>query len=133
MSDPVEDALLQANQTFYDSFRSADHEGMAVLWSKEHAVSCIHPGWQVLVGREEVLGSWRAILTSERPDVVCEEPRAFVLGDGGGYVVCVERIGDGALSATNCFVREGGGWRIVHHQAAPVAQIDLEVPASGLN
>ena len=130
--DSVEDALLRANQAFYDAFASADVEAMAELWSEQHPVACIHPGWQVLLGRDEVLASWRAILLNEGPAVECREPRAFGQGDAG-FVVCLERIGDGVLSATNCFVLEAGVWRMLHHHAGPVAQVEMEVPASGLN
>jgi hypothetical protein len=41
-------------------------------------------------------------------------------------VVCEEQIADDVLVATNVFVRERGGWKLAHHQAAPVASEMLE-------
>jgi hypothetical protein len=34
-------------------------------------------------------------------------------------VLCHEHVEQTALAATNVFVREGGGWKMVHHQAGP--------------
>jgi hypothetical protein len=43
-----------------------------------------------------------------------------VLGESG-YIVCYEAIDGGFLVATNVFVREDGGWKMVHHQSAPTS------------
>jgi hypothetical protein len=37
-------------------------------------------------------------------------------------VVCIEIIeGSALLAATNVYRRAGGAWRMVHHQASPIA------------
>ena len=89
----------------------------------ETPVACIHPGWDALVGREAVMESWAAILGGPgAPQIRCEAPRAFVLGPSA-FVICREVLEQqGWLIATNVFAREGGGWRMVHHQAGPAAQ-----------
>ena len=93
---------------------------MDALWARETPVACIHPGWDVLLGREPVMESWTAILGGPgAPQIRCEAPQAFVLGDGA-FVVCREVLGQqGWLIATNVFAREDGVWRMVHHQAGP--------------
>jgi hypothetical protein len=99
-------------------------EAMAALWADGERVSCIHPGWNVLAGRETVLESWRAILANpDQPRVVAGGATATVV-DGVAIVVCRELVGGSPLAATNVFVRQDGRWRLLHHQAGPVAHLD---------
>lgn len=117
----VELEVLEANEAFYQAFASRDFLAMSRLWAEHHPVACVHPGWDVLDGREEVLSSFRAILGSEAaPRLSCSLAQARVLGETA-FVTCHELVGGGRLAATNVFVREGGRWRIVHHQASPIA------------
>jgi len=47
-------------------------------------------------------------------------------------VTCGESVGNSLLAATNLFVRENGGWRLVHHHASPVARAYVkEGPQAG--
>lgn len=113
--------VLAANQAFYDAFSHHDVAAMEAVWSHRTDLACIHPGWEAIVGRREVLSSWRAILSSpEAPPVECVEAVAHVIGDVA-YVVCNEVLPGAELCATNVFVREDGLWKLVHHQAGPVA------------
>jgi hypothetical protein len=41
-------------------------------------------------------------------------------------VVCYEVLDGGVLIATNGFVRESDGWRMVHHQAGPANDLPSE-------
>lgn len=117
------DAVLAANAAFYAAFASGAFEELAELWADDDDISCIHPGWPVIIGRAAVIGSWRDILMSPaRPRIVCREPYAIVSGDAG-RVLCVEFIAPMALAASNHFRRIGGVWRMVHHQSSPIAQI----------
>jgi hypothetical protein len=47
-----------------------------------------------------------------------------------GFVVCHEVLPEGVLVATNVFVREDGAWKVVHHQAGPVATAAAEPPSA---
>lgn len=96
---------------------------MERMWADDDAISCIHPGWPAIVGRATVIGSWRDILQNpERPQIVCAEPQAIVDGDSA-RVLCIEIVDGTALAAANHFRRVGDGWRLVHHQSSPIAQI----------
>ena len=128
MSDTLEAQLLRVNAAFYEAFASRDIEAMDELWARGVEVACVHPGWQALHGRDEVMASWRAILLGgNAPDIHCEAATALPLGDSAGLVVCTERIEGEALVATNTFVREGGLWHVAHHQSGPLSQ-PLELP-----
>jgi ketosteroid isomerase-like protein len=120
MSD--ETTIIAANAAFYTAFATGDFAALAGLWADDDSVSCIHPGWPAIVGRANVIESWRDILKSpERPQVVCAEPHAIIDGDQG-RVICVELVEGVPLAATNHFKRIDGDWRLVHHQSSPIAQ-----------
>lgn len=115
------DAVLFANEAFYRAFADRDAEALAGAWSKDAPVTCVHPGWGRLVGRDAVVKSWTAILRNpESPSIRCHDPRATIHGDVA-WVLCFEEIERNYLIATNVFAREGSLWRMVHHQAGPTA------------
>jgi len=119
MSDT--DAILAANTAYYRAFSTGDAAAMGRIWA-EDGVSCVHPGWTPLIGRAAVIESYRGILTSpNRVHIAHREDTAIVTGDEG-RVVCIEIVeGSALLAATNFFRRIGGAWRMVHHQASPIA------------
>ena len=116
MSNP--EAVLFANEAFYAAFRSGDMRAMAAVWAEDHEIVCLHPGAGPIIGRAEVLESWRQILRNPTP-ITAIEPRVVLTGESSAFVTCFEVIGDGALIATNIFLRQGRLWRMVHHQAGP--------------
>ena len=119
------EAILFANEAFYAAFAGKGYAAMDSLWA-DGEVTCIHPGWPPLRGREAVMKSWRDILGHEPPDVSAHHAEA-ALQNGVAVVTCIELIpGPGrpqALSATNMFVKQGNAWKIVHHQAG-IANVD---------
>jgi len=115
MSDHA--AVLFTNESFYVAFAGRDLQAMEALWARDAQVTCTHPGWETVVGREDVLRTWEAILGNpDAPKIACHPAIAHVFGDAA-YVVCYEVLEGGFLAATNVFVREDGAWRMVHHQA----------------
>jgi ketosteroid isomerase-like protein len=115
------DAILFANEAFYLAITHRDIDAMSQVWAERGPVACLHPGWAALYGREEVLDSWRRILShDEAPKIICREPQVQVHGDVA-VVVCYEDIDGQLLVATNIFRREGRSWQMVHHQAGPTA------------
>lgn len=128
-------ALLFANETFYRAFAERDVTLMGALWADAEPITCLHPGWPPIEGRDSVLQSWHAILTGPAsPDIECLHARAGIHGDTG-IAICYERIGPDYLLATNIFIRSGEGWLMVHHQsgAAPDPEEDVPAPRRRLN
>ncbi len=122
-----EEAALFANDRFYTAFCAHDFEAMDELWASTGLI-CVHPGWQPLHGREEVMASWQAILGEETaPQVRCRLPRATIHGDTA-FVICIEDLGESFLCATNVFTREGTEWRMIHHHAGPVHIQEQDLP-----
>jgi len=126
-----DDAVLAANAAYYRAFSTGDVVAMARVWA-EDGVSCVHPGWPPLVGRDDVIESYRSILTNRnRVRITHQDDVAIVTGDEG-RVLCIEIVEGAALAATNFYRRVGGDWRMVHHQASPIAlgEDDDEAPPS---
>jgi ketosteroid isomerase-like protein len=118
----TDDAILAANAAYYRAFSTGDFAAMTGIWADD-GVSCIHPGWPALVGRDDILDSYRGILASRtRPRIAHQDDTVIVTGDEG-RVLCVEIVEGAALAATNIYRRVGHAWRMVHHQASPIAMI----------
>jgi hypothetical protein len=105
-----EDSILAANTAYYHAFSKADIVGMSAIWAEDD-FSCIPPGWPVLIGGQNVLRSYGEIFRKHH---------VIATGDDG-RVFCVEIVGGMALAATNWFKRINGAWRLIHHQASPIA------------
>lgn len=134
MSDD-ERAVTEANEAFYAAFRARDYAAMERAWVTGPEAFCVHPGWDVIRGRAQVLDSWRRILSSPRaPDIACSRVRVALFGDLA-IVTCREGFEGqpGALVATNVFVRQSDGWRMLHHHAGPVAPSERSAPDELLN
>src|SRR6185312_7096303 len=63
-ADTATEAVLAANDSFYRAFNQRDLEAMDMLWSHSSEITCIHPGWNLLSGREDVMESWEAIMSN---------------------------------------------------------------------
>jgi ketosteroid isomerase-like protein len=119
MSD--EYALRAAHGAYYHAFAERDSAAMAEAWAVAEDLSCVHPGWPPLFGREAILASYRDIFRNPgQLDVERSRETVFIHGQDA-RVLCIEKVGDALLVATNCFRFVDGRWRLVHHQASPVA------------
>ncbi len=117
----IPEHVLFANDAFYLAFRERDLDAMERLWSRNVPVICIHPGWNPLTSRVEIMASWQAILGNpDAPRVQCYGGRVFQQGDIAS-VVCYEQLEGGILVATNNFVMEDDEPKLVHHQASDCA------------
>jgi hypothetical protein len=128
---PEQDTVLFANEAFYLAITSRDMEAMTRIWARD-PVSCLHPGWAALIGRLDVLASWKRILSHDAaPNIICRQPRVLLHGEIAA-VVCYEEIEGEFLVATNLFRREDRHWHMIHHQAGPTAaQFPPEDPPLG--
>ena len=115
--------VLEANNAFYDAFTRRDLDAMAHIWSEEAPIVCVHPGWRPVFGRKAVLESWKRIFTAPAGKMDVRTTHGSVHSvAGAALVVCYELIGPRALVASNLFVEENGGWRLVHHHSTPVSK-----------
>jgi len=131
-----EQEVLAANRAFYDALRSLDLAQMEAVWLHEDWVKCLHPGWELLVGWEEIQKAWADIFRSSvRMLVTVGRPLVHVSGDTA-WVSCLEDVTsayEGGLSSalvevTNIFVRRQGRWLMVHRTTSTLPG---DVPAAG--
>jgi hypothetical protein len=145
VTDLGTEAVLRANQLLYDAFETGDIDLMGALWldgPDAATVTCVHPGWSPLHGRDVVLRSWSMImanttyiqfvltdvtarLTDEVAVVTCGENMLTDLADlpPGGEGLPAEPVAGlagGRAVATNVFRRTPEGWRLWLHHASPV-------------
>jgi hypothetical protein len=93
------------------------------FWADEQ-VSCVHPGWPILVGRQAVLDSWRGILGNAGTERIAFCDATAMVAGSEGRVLCIEIIGATAFM--------GDAWRMIHHHASPIAlPADDDVPEPG--
>jgi len=120
----AEVAVLEANQEFYRAFSHGDFAAMSQLWAEQAPTACLHPGMNVITGRNAILNTWRQILDQVAGiEMSCRAPRVHWLGEVA-FVTCLEANDrqPAHLAATNVFVLEAGRWRMVHHHAGPLSE-----------
>ncbi|MEU7133163.1 nuclear transport factor 2 family protein [Streptomyces sp. NPDC046261] len=126
-----------ANTALYEAVERGDTAAMDRLWLNVPGteVSCVHPGWPVLRGRNEVLRSYALIMAStDYIQFFLTDVEVTVAGDTA-MVTCTENILSGApaenegelgplvgqlVVATNVFRRSGDEWKVWSHHGSPV-------------
>ncbi len=146
MSHPEAAAVVRANQLLYDAFETGDIDLMNALWldgPEAATVSCVHPGWSPLHGRDAVLRSWSMIMANTAYIQFVLTDVMVRLTDDVAVVTCGENmltdlpaapdappgeavfgLAGGRAIATNVFRRTPDGWRLWLHHASPVLTRD---------
>jgi ketosteroid isomerase-like protein len=133
--------LIELNEDFYAAFENADLDAMDALWVSDglaDSVTCVHPGWPSLRGRDEVMRSWAMIMANTTYIQFVLTDVEVEVGTDFAVLTCVENIltaaedddGDGAAEsaefagakgvATNLFRRTPAGWRLWVRHGSPV-------------
>ena len=116
---PAMDAqqALFANEAFCLAFTQKNTDAMDALWAKYAPLVCVHPGWQRLTRRDQIMESWRQILSNpDQPgmdffDLETHTHASLTL------VTCYEQLPGGVCLATNGFIEEDGATRMVLHHS----------------
>lgn len=123
------DLVKAANQAFYRAFESLDVHKLSAVWAQSEEIVCVHPGWPLLSGFEQVMESWKRIFENT-PMVQFTITEVVVRVNGvSAWAMCVENIAtlvDGRVTAariqaTNVFAKRDGHWVMVHHHASPLS------------
>ena len=119
------DAVLAANQRFYEAFERRDLDAMSDLWEHSDRTVCTHPGWSSLRGWASISASFFALFQGQQHlQFILTEARAELAGDVAWVAVDENILGDaagGTAAALNVFSREDGRWYLVVHHASVVA------------
>ena len=132
-------ALRTAHAAFYAAFEQLDLPAMENLWARSVHVSCVHPGWDLVLGFEAVMQSWKGIFEGTGEIHFRSEDLQVTAGPTMGWVVSREILTttaqstpvENTLSAVNTYVLETGVWRIAHHHAAPLLAGKPRAPRRG--
>jgi len=130
----IESEILNANKNFYQAFNRGDLDLMKSVWAQNDSVACIHPGWEVLRGFEDIIESWEKIFVgSENLEIKLSDIK--VTGYGGMvWVSCQENLFAMSMSgvqvskvhATNLFEKVEDQWKMVLHHASSVPQLSRQ-------
>ncbi|MEB3217559.1 MAG: nuclear transport factor 2 family protein [Nostocales cyanobacterium 94392] len=120
--------VLAVNEAFYRAFEKKDIDAMDEVWFQGDSSFCVHPGWSILRGWNQVRDSWISIFKNTpyieiNTDIISTEIRGDI-----AYVVLVENVMQvikGSIIqaeslATNIFELRDSKWYVVHHHASPV-------------
>jgi len=124
----AEEAVVEANLGFYRAFESLDIDRMATVWAKDDTVRCVHPGWSMLEGWNDVMESWERIFDNSAMMKFIITGTQVSVEEDWAWVVCTEnltslvngQVVDSKIEATNIFRSRHGHWAIVHHHGSPV-------------
>lgn len=114
-----------ANQAFYAAHEARDVAAMTDVWEHSDRVVCVHPGWPILRGWDDVLRSWVGIFRGPgRSQFILTNESISAKGDTA-WVTLDENLvdvgGTGTIAATNLFIRDHEGeWKLVTHHGSPV-------------
>jgi ketosteroid isomerase-like protein len=123
-----EDAVRAANTRFYAAFESLDLAEMEAVWDHDEEVECVHPGWDLLLGWDEVRERWARLFANARRVRIALSSVWVRIEGNVGWVACTEHVttafadgfDDAMVQATNIFVRRDEGWMLVAHHASPL-------------
>ena len=121
----------EANERFYRALENADLDEMSEVWLHEDWVKCVHPGWDLITGWEDVYQSWENIFNAPSGMRISATDIEIKIEGDFALVSCNENIAlfldstsapiSARTTATNLFHRIGDGWRMVHHHASHVS------------
>ncbi|MFK7919209.1 MAG: nuclear transport factor 2 family protein [Ilumatobacter sp.] len=118
------DDVHAINQAFYAAHEARDLDAMADVWDHSDRAVCVHPGWPILRGWDQVEGSWRGIFAGAgRSQFILTNQSTHVMGDMA-WVTLEENLVDVgntfAVAATNVFVRHAGEWKLIAHHGSSI-------------
>ena len=127
MTEADLEAVLEANQAFYEAFEARDIDAMSELWEHTDRVVCTHPGWATLRGWGAIAGSWFTLFSNtehlqfivtnaQRPD-----RRRHRLGRLRGEPPRAARAAAArSRPSTSSRHNPGGRWRMIGHHGSPI-------------
>lgn len=115
----------EAEAAFYSALEIGDKELMEALLADEN-VSCIHPASVALVGKDEVLSSWKQILDSVQETGISFEVINRSNAKDVAIHLVIEKFSDSddldsdysQALATNVYIHQSNGWRMMMHHAS---------------
>ncbi len=122
-ADPAAE-VEAANAAFYAAHEARDLGAMRDVWGHGDDTVCVHPGWPILRGSDQIEASWRRIFDGPGRNQFILTNESIEVGDGMAWVTLEENLVDRgdtqAIAATNVFRLTTDGWKLVAHHGSPV-------------
>ena len=84
--------ILEVNDIFYRALGTRDLELMKTIWVLEERAGCVHPGWTILRGWENIYQSWENIFDPEdQVDINLSEVKISI-NNNMGWLTCVQEM-----------------------------------------
>jgi hypothetical protein len=133
----ADEEVLEANRRFYQALTDLNLEAMVRVWLEEPWVQCVHPGWPMLRGWDDVMESWKRIFDNTAKHRVSPDDVSVRLFGEMAWVLCLERIAASSSTGsvvslaqcTNLFLATASGWRMVLHHASVLPMEGLPEPS----
>lgn len=130
-SKPIFTTAAAVEEAFYDALARGDLHGLMSLWADDDEIVCIHPGGPRATGVPAVRRGWASVLAGNL-DIRARSIRRYETMTTAVSSV-IEEItvaGDESVRcvATNVFVKNARGWRIILHHASPAGDGDEYAP-----
>ena len=118
------DEVHAVNDAFYAAHEARDIDVMSEVWEHTDRAVCVHPGWPILRGWNQVEQSWKGIFRGEgRSQFILTNTSTHVVGDMAWVTLeenLVDRGDTQAVAATNVFVRREGEWKLIAHHGSTI-------------
>jgi ketosteroid isomerase-like protein len=119
------EAVRAANMAFYQAFEENDLDSMNSMWEHTERATCVHPGWPMLRGWQQVAAAWFTLLTNGAHNQFIITNEVVEVEGDVAWVTCDENVLNEASGATvaamNMFVLSDGRWRLVSHVGGQVS------------
>lgn len=124
----AQEAVLAANQAFYNAFSHRNIREMTPLWWQGSTSLCIHPGGQVITGWNAIQASWDTIFRNTDSFEIDIEIIKVEIDQAIAYVVVQETVLQSSRGrkvkapsiATNIFQKMAQKWYLVSHHGSPI-------------
>ncbi|MEM9508285.1 MAG: nuclear transport factor 2 family protein [Cyanobacteria bacterium P01_E01_bin.35] len=129
MTNPADkEAVLAANQSFYNAFADRDLKIMTSLWWQGSTSICIHPGSSPIVGWSNIRDSWDSIFQNTNSLEIDIEIIKVEVDQALAYILLREivlqsnqgRRMKAQSMATNIFQKMAQKWYLVSHHGSPI-------------
>lgn len=124
----------EAETAFYSAFSNLDMDLMRATWLDSPNIYCIHPGGPAQTGTKSVLNHWAYIFQNSRPPEIDYRVLSHRQDENLAIHLIEETLGSGPdaarVLATNIYIRDEDGWRILSHHASlpPAEHSEIDKP-----
>lgn len=123
----------EIEQQFYEALQQGDVDRLMAVWADDEDICCVHPGGPRVVGAGAIRSAFEALLSNGGVDVRPEKVRRLQTHACAVHSV-LEQIRlmtpEGPQSAwviaTNVYVKNAFGWRLVAHHASPGSSREVQ-------